>query len=309
MEQSKPKLEVVKKVSKLKAKAPELTGPKKSKILIYGKPKVKKTWEALTFPNVYYMDSEGGAVRDHYRKRLQEAGGHYMGPEEGCSNPAEILEQFQALATEDHPYKTVVLDSYSKPYLKLIGDAVEKFAEKHGDKSDYGATKKPAKVWSKRLLNWIDRMDLNVILIAHEKDKWESGENTGVTFDGDDKYEYDLDLVLNIQERGGNSFAQIKASRLENFRKGDSFPWNYEEFAKRYGRETIESEVKPIALATPEQVTEVKKLLELIKIPEKELEKMLDAAKAESWEEMNTEIIEKAINYFKSKITTLGETK
>jgi hypothetical protein len=60
--------------SKLLAVSPDTVEPKKPKILIFGPAGVGKTWAALDFPGVYYIDTEGGADLGHYRERLKAAG-------------------------------------------------------------------------------------------------------------------------------------------------------------------------------------------------------------------------------------------
>lgn len=290
--------------SKLKAKKPTLDGPKRAKTVIFGPPKSWKTSVSATFPGCYFIDTEGGATRDSYRQKLLDVGAVYLGPEDGTLNPEFILEQIKALATERHDYKTLVLDSYTAPWLKQIGDATEKFITKHGDDtSDFGSTKKSAIAWSRRLLNWIDRMDMNVLLIAHEKDLWKGGEMVGKTFDGWEKLSYYLDLIIRVELRGSQSYAIVNDSRHEKFPKLDSFLWNYEEFANRYGREVLEGKSKNIELASPEQLERLNLLLEVVKVPESEIEKWFDAAKVESWAEMDAARIEKAINYLQGRIT------
>src|SRR5262249_38170256 len=100
--------------SKLKAVDPKAAEPSKPKILIFGKPGVGKTWGSLDFPSVYYIDTEGGADLKHYTDKLTKAGGMYFGPEQGSLSFASVLEQIQALATERHSFRTVVIDSISK---------------------------------------------------------------------------------------------------------------------------------------------------------------------------------------------------
>jgi hypothetical protein len=65
--------------SKLKAVAPKAAEPSKPKMLIFGKPGVGKTWTSLDFPNVYYVDTEGGADLAHYTDKLEKSGGVYFG--------------------------------------------------------------------------------------------------------------------------------------------------------------------------------------------------------------------------------------
>src|ERR1700733_12615163 len=96
--------------SKLKAVDPKAAEPSRPKITIFGKPGVGKTWGALDFPNVYYIDTEGGADLAHYTDKLKKSGGVYFGPEQGASDFETVIEQVKALATEDHSYKTLLID-------------------------------------------------------------------------------------------------------------------------------------------------------------------------------------------------------
>lgn len=287
-----------KKVSKLKAIDPKEAEPTKPKILIFGKAGVGKTFTSLDFPTSYYYDTEGGANRNHYTDKLKKAGGKYMGPEHGALDAATLIEQIQALATEEHPYKTLIIDSITKIYNTII--AAE--AEKLGSKDAFGASKKPAIAWMRRLLNWVARLDMNVIFISHEKTNWVDGESEGVTFDVWEKLEYELDLSLHIQKRGDSRVAVPRKSRLIGFAEGVAFPWSYDEFATRYGKDVIERKSKTIELATEQQLAQLKLLLENVKMSDEEIQKWFNKAKVEKWEEMSTETIEKCIDYLKGKI-------
>jgi hypothetical protein len=46
--------------SRLKAIVPKAAVPSKPQMLVYGKPGVGKTWVALDFPGVFYIDTERG---------------------------------------------------------------------------------------------------------------------------------------------------------------------------------------------------------------------------------------------------------
>ena len=101
---------------------------------------------------------------------------------------------------------------------------------------------------------------MNVILIGHEKAEWgvdNKGQRAevGKTFDAFEKVGYALDLCLNIVNPGQNiRIARIVKSRFDNFPMGESFPWSFDEFAERYGRDIIAKDAAFIELATPEQV-------------------------------------------------------
>jgi hypothetical protein len=288
--------------SKLKGKDPKTAEPTKPKIVVSGKAGVGKTYTALTFPSSYYIDTEGGASRDHYTERLKQAGGAYMGPEDGSLDGPTVIEQFKALATEEHDYKTVVIDSLSKIFNQIIADE----AFRLGDKDGFGASKKPALAWIRQLLSWTSKLDMNVFFICHEKDEYSgSGNNReviGQTFDCWDKLSFELDLTLQIQKRGTSRVAIPRKSRLLGFPENEAFPWTYEEFAKRYGKDVIERETKTIELATPESVAEVARLLEIVKIPETKIAKWLTDTKSETFADMSTAQIAKVINHLKEQV-------
>ena len=285
-------------MSKLKAIDPKTAEPSKSKILVYGKPGVGKTWTSLDFPSVYYLDTEGGANLSHYTDKLKKSGGAYFGPDQGSQDFGEVVGQLKALATEEHQYRTVIIDSLSKVYNNEIAKEMERL----GDKDAFGASKKAAVRLTRQLINWIDRIDLNVILICHEKPVWANGEQTGVTFDAWEKLEYELHLCLNIQKQGASRKARVAKSRLEAFPDGTLFDWSYEEFAKLYGREILEGKSKVLILAKPEQVEEIKYLVDLLKVDPDTIGKWMEKAKSETWAEMESSKIQACIDMLKKKL-------
>lgn len=294
--------------SKLLAVAPETVEPKKPKILIFGPAGVGKTWASLDFPSVYYIDTEGGADLGHYRERLKAAGGMYFGPEQGSLDFDAVIGQMEALATEKHQYKTVVFDSITKLFNTAISDEGMRL----GDKDVFGASKKGPIRQMTRLVRWINRADMNAVLIAHQKDVWGKDEKgnrevTGQTFDAWEKLEYDLHLVLRISKIGAGAnakrFANVGKSRLTGFPEGERFDWSFTSFAERYGKDVIEKEVKPVVLASPEQVAEVKKLCEVVKLPDGTIEKWFTKASVDSFEEMDTDMISKCIQFLREKLT------
>jgi hypothetical protein len=295
------KLEIkqsAKKVSRLKAVDPKTAEPSKPKILIFGKAGVGKSWSALDFPKCFYIDTEGGANLSHYTDKLKKSGGVYLGPEQGSQDFDTVIEQIKALGTEQHDYKTLVIDSISK----LHNLEVNMEAERLGEKDAFGASKKPALRKMATVMRWADRIDMNVVMIAHEKSLWFKGEQVGVTFDGADKLDYELHLCLNIIKTGESRKAIVKKSRLLEFPDASSFPWSYEDFATKYGKGIIESAVTQIVLATPEQLAELNTLLEIVKLPDGEVEKWLKKANADTLADMDTSKIQACINMLKSKV-------
>jgi hypothetical protein len=290
-------------MSKLKAKDPLTTEPSKPKLVIFGPAGVGKTWFSLSFPSVYYIDTEGGATRSHYMERLSKAGGSYLGLEDGSLEFQTVIEQLKALATEKHHYKTVVIDSITK----IFNSEIAKEAERLGDKNAFGADKKSAIAFMRRLVAAIARIDMNVILICHEKAEWgadDKGQRVeiGKVPDCWDKLMYELDLAFHVQKRGPKRFALTRKTRLMGFPEGESFELLFDAFAERYGKDVIDKSVKPIELASTEQVQEIQKLVDLLKIDQDTQAKWLEKANAENFSEFNTEQAAKIITSLKAKI-------
>lgn len=287
--------------SNLKAIQPESARPSRPKILVYGKPGVGKTWTSLDFPNVYYIDTEGGADLAHYTEKLKASKGVYYGVEQGSLDFSNVIAQIQALAIEKHAFKTVIIDSITK----IFNNEVAKAADALGDKDAFGASKKPAVAMMRQLISWIQRLDMTVILIAHEKALWGivSGQRAeiGVTFDCYEKLEYELHLALNIVKIPSKRNAIVKKSRLLGFADGDAFEWSYQEFAKRFGRDILEGEVRPVILPTQLQLAEIRYLEDNIKLPDNFASKCLTAANAARWEEIDSDKLQKTIDYIKDK--------
>jgi len=290
-------------MSKLKAKAPELTKPGHIKGLLFGASGAGKTWFSLTFPNPYYIDTEGGADLRHYQQRLKDAKGAYMGQEDGSLLFSEVLDQVKALATEKHSYRTLVIDSITKLYQVCIADE----ADKLGEKDAFGASKKPAIANMRRLVAWIQKLDMNVWFVAHEMTEWgndSKGNRTeiGKIADVWDKLIYELDLTIRVIKQGPDRIGLVTKSRLEGFPDASRFTLSYPEFADHYGKDAIESPVVPVQLALPEQVAEIKRLIETVRVDPEQIEKWNSKANAESFEDYSSDHAEKVITFLKSKI-------
>lgn len=288
--------------SKLKGKAPELVKPGKIKAVLYGVSGVGKTTLALSFPAPYYFDVEGGARGPQYRELLKKSGGAYLGPEDGTLDFDTLIEQMKALATEKHGYKTLIVDSLTKLFQTTIAQE----AERLGDKDAFGASKKPAIAAMRRLVMWSSRLDMNIWFVCHETAEWGvvNGQRAEVGRVADvwDKLIYELDLAIQAVKRGPQRIAIVKKSRIAAFPDADSFPLDYAEFAARHGKDSVEGDVGSITLATPAQIAEVHKLLDLVKVTEAEIEKGFAKAGVQTWEEMTTEQITTWLNFLKKKI-------
>jgi hypothetical protein len=291
-------------MSKLKAKAPSEHEPTKPKILIYGASGVGKTWFSLDFPSCYYIDTEGGAARTHYMEKLTKSGGMVMGIEEGALDFEVVIGQLQALATEKHDFKTVVIDSITK----LFNTAVALEAERLGSKDAFGASKKPAIAFMRRLVAWIQRLDMNVVLISHQREEWgqdAQGQRVSIghTFDCWDKLEYELDLAFRAIKQGNSRYGVVRKSRLLGFPDLEQFPLSFKDFSERYGKDVIQKEAKVITLATEDQLIEIDRLVGILKPAEEDVQKMWTKANASAWSELTEEQAGKVIAAWQKKLS------
>jgi len=297
-------------MTKLKARPPEGGDIGHVKAVAFGPPGSGKTWLALSFPTPYYLDTEGGAVLTHYQARLRASGGAYFGREQGSLDPQTVLDEVKALATERHNYRTLVLDSVSK----LVGTITAREQDRLGDKDAFGASKKAGLAFLRQLGMWIDRLDMNVWLVAHEMAKWEGAGNdrreTGQVPDLWEKIIHDLDLTLQVRRVGkGLREATVHKSRLLAFPELDKF-WlqkdekdlAYEAFTERWQRERLEAPAKPVAMAEAEDVARVKALLEVVRVPAEEIERWMDKANVSSFEEMTADQVGKVLGFLQARL-------
>ncbi len=284
----------------LKGRSPE-TIQKRLKALFFGPAGVGKTMAAIQFPKPYLIDTERGAENPAYVSALKANGGAYW----FTVDADEMIEEVRNLLSTKHSYRTLVID----PLTVLYNDLLDKSSAALATKDDptgtaFGRHKGPADKKIKHLLSLLLRLDMNVVITSHAKTKWEKAGkeiiDAGQTYDCYAKLDYLFDLAFEVQFRGKERVGIVRKSRLEAFPLGDIFPFSYDEIAARYGREVLERDAKPETLATAEQVTEIKELLDARKDGDELAEKWLGKAAAESFEEMSADTIGKCITFLRS---------
>lgn len=286
----------------LRAKQPEIKESTRAKILISGAAGAGKSYFSMQFPTVYYIDSEQGGEREQYQELLKKSGGVYFGRESGASDFDEVIKEFKSLATEKHPYKTVVVDSLSYLYNQKAAEAELKVG------SAFAADKKEANKPTRQLLRWIDKIDLNVVLIAHQKSDWSNRDKDGqpgTTFDAYDKVSYELDLWLELVDK---KFI-VRKTRIDAFKEGMVFDRAYKEFAQLFGQQGINKEVTSIVLATEGEIKLATKFAQGLNMSEEELLNLWKKANVESWDEMTQKQIQSCIKYLGDKIDKLKTDK
>ena len=276
----------------LRGKKPE-PKDKRMKALFFGAAGVGKTTAAIQFPRPYLIDTERGAENDQYGKLLIGRGGALF----QTSDFDEMITEVKALLSDQHEYRTLIID----PITTVYDDLLDKAAQKVG--TDFGRHYGEAKKQWKQLYNLLNRLDMNVIITSHAKKLY--GENfadKGNTFDGPKGLDYLFDLVFEIQKRGEKRVGLVHKTRVENFPEGDVFPFSYDQVAERYGRDVLEREAVAITLASEEQASKIKALISEVVIPIESQQKWLEKAQATEWTEVSAEQAGKIIAHLEAQI-------
>lgn len=282
----------------MRGRKPEEIKRSKPKFIISGESGVGKSFYMLDFPKPFIIDTEGGTVEPQYVKKMKEVDAVYFGKEDGSQDFKTVIDELKWLATNKHDRQTLIIDSFSKLYNITAAIAEETVG------NIYAADKKAAQKPTRQLQVWMDRLDMTIALVAHSKAEWKNGQPTGrTTWDGWDKLTYDLNLWIELVQNGKRRDIVVRKSRIEGFILGNSYPADYETFAKLYGDDIINKPSEQIVLATVDQVAEAKHLIGVFNISEEDQKKALKKYDVEAYEELSSEEIQKVIDNLKSKLT------
>jgi hypothetical protein len=268
---------------------------KRLKLFMYGPAGIGKSTAAIQFPNSYIIDSERGT--ENYDKLITASGSAVF----QTNDINEVIAEVKSLLTTRHDYRTLVID----PITTLYNDLLDKSEQKVG--ADFGRHYGAANKEMKRLANLILALDMNVIVTAHAKKEY--GDNLkvlGYTFDGWKQLDYWFDLVVELGKKGKRRFGKVKKTRIETFPDEDEFEWSYEAIKSRYDAAILERDARQVALATPEQVSEMKSLLSIVRLPEGTEDKWFAKAGVDCFDDMPAELLTKCIDYVKNRLPQIA---
>jgi hypothetical protein len=277
----------------LKAKAPTKVD-KRLKMFVYGSAGCGKTTASIQFPKPYIIDTEKGTENDGYVDLINKSGGAVL---KSCDYD-EVYAEVKALLSEEHDYKTLVID----PLTTIYDDLLEKSAAKNG--TEFGRHYNDANKKMKSLVNLLLRLDMNLIVTSHAKNEY--GQNLSVigqTFDCYKKIDYLFDLVLEVKKAADERIAIVKKTRIDKFIDGSRFTFSYDEIAKLYGAESLVKKAEAQALASPEQIARIHELIGIFKIADETIEKWFTKAQCNSFEDMSADIIQKCIDSLEATLT------
>jgi len=276
----------------LRGKPPEVKDTR-LKLMMYSLAGIGKTTAAIEMPAPYIIDTESGTL--HYREAIEKAGGAVF----QTTDIEEIIEEVRTLMSTQHPYKTLVIDSFTPPYEAKMDEGAQ--SREIGD--SYGKHIAYADRYAKRLFRLLTLLDMNVVVTSHAKDDWDKGEKRGIKFDGWKKLDYLFDLVLELERRAGTKrFAIVRKTRLPEFEDQSAFEWTLGALAERWGADRLDRKAATVEMASKDQVENLARKMKVLNVPDETQAKWLKAAEVESFEDMTADQVAKCIAYCDKKI-------
>lgn len=288
-----------------KAKTPELN-KKRVKMMVFSSPGLGKTTAAINWPKSVIIDMEHGT--DNYHETIIKQGSVVL----HTTNPEEVKDEIKTLLTEKHDYRTIVIDPVTILYQAIQEKWTRIFSkyadtEKATELQDFGF-RYWAKVKSdyKSIMRMLLACDMNVILTAHQKDLYGEGmKRVGFASDsmkGDEHiFDYVFQLVMDSKGRR-TAITKKERSEVGKNKFPTEFEWSYPNFQIYYGKDALEREATPIPLATPDQISEIKRLLGIVKVDETWETDCLTKADVDKWEEMTADKTEACIKFLTQKL-------
>lgn len=292
-------------MTKLRAKKPEVQ-PNRLRALIYGDKGVGKTHLACQFPYSYFIDTEGV---DKYKKFVTML-------RENNSDMAtiyelnDIISEIKTLMTVDHDYKTLIIDSVTFPYAFLAQTEAERLIAKNTDKAKEGTEYSANLAKPKRLIfhlgTLLTRLDMNVIVLAHEKAKYLDGKEIGFDADIDKKMGHALGTQIHLRRMGTSVKGFLDKTRYDELpdRSLIDLTGGFEVFRELFGDEVFMRKAKIEELATEEQIVEIKRLVSLLNIEQDVIDKWFAKSNSMSFVTMPRDILQKCIDHLKQQINT-----
>jgi len=290
---------------------------RRAKVLLFGPPSTGKTFECLEFDNLYYIDTERGAVMPEYVKKMREKNTAYVFIDDYYG----IVDEVRSLTSTDHQYHTLAIDPLTTVFNAMIEESTRRLSEFRGvaiddpELAEFGKDRKMANMRIRQLAAMLTRLDMNVIITCHAKAEFKTDKSRSekLVFDCYGKLDHMFDLVFELSARGDKRMATVRKTRHENFKMNETFEWTHDVFVERYGREVLERKAVAVDLASQEDVARLQKLLKqgesfTIKdtdkklVTERDLSTWLARAGVEDWNDAKADHVTKLISFLEKKM-------
>lgn len=261
------------------------------KLFLWGDSGVGKTTLALRFPSPVVIDLEDGCAL---------YGGAFNFSVFKATTADEVIAALDWLLTHPHDYRTLIIDPITIFWEALQAKWNRIFLQRnrggkghHGDyyelqPRDWVTLKSEFKEFIRKLI----ALDLSVVVTARVKTQYSDSSfmrAIGESFDAEKSLPYLFDVILRLyRDESGRFLAENIKDRTNRLPNG-RFEVSYELIERCLGSDALTREAKPILLATPEQVSQIRHLVTVSGIKEETLRERLAAYGATSIETLTQE--------------------
>ena len=268
----------------------------RAKFFLFGPPGCGKTTGILEqFHSCYIIDTERGAVK--YRGLFEKSKSVHF----PSADIHEVTDEVRSLLTEKHSYRTLVIDPVTNLWHQALEIGERKVGTAHA--AHFGHANKIIRT----LNNLLVRLDMNIVVTAHQKDEYDGNNNKiGFTFDAWNKSGYLFDYVLRLERQKEQEKDKTIVKRMCHVVKQrvepgkpplpETFEWNYQAFKEHFGA-ILEKESVPEVKASSEKIERTRGLVKTLNIPDDTLERWFEKGHVESFEEMTDTQISSVIEY------------
>jgi ABC-type dipeptide/oligopeptide/nickel transport system ATPase component len=281
-------------------------GPERVILLIAGESGSGKSFWVANLKNALIFDTDIGGGLSYADARIRRNGSERIEVGSYLDVIKELTDRRKSRALDN--ITTLAIDHLSTLQQEAVLRHNPTFEENTFGKEHDRANKE----WRK-IRDLVRFGDFNLVCTAHMKAKYENKKQVGMITDASKNVEGDFHIVL--QTLKGSSAPTTenppKARVLKWRRDPDDerglvppeFVFTMAEFLRLHGV-SMEGRRMEIATATEEQVAELNRLLEVVKLPEGTKESWLRKAKAESFDDFSEDVIVKCLEHVRNLVAS-----
>lgn len=273
------------------------TGPKPERVilLVAGESGSGKSFFVANLKNALIFDTDIGGGLSYADERIRRNGSERI----EVGSYLDVIDEINKRRKALESVTTLAIDHLTTLQQEAVIRHNPMSAEDYGKSYD-----KATREWRK-IRELVRSMDFNLVCTGHMKSKYEKQKVVGITTDASKNIEADMSMVLYLVKGEYPAIANVAKWRRdpEDARGAipPSFVFTLENFLKIHGY-SMDGKRHEIPMAKPDQVSELERLLEIVKLPEGTTEKWLTKAKAESWSELSDDTIVKCIGHLRSLV-------
>lgn len=275
--------------------------PERIILLAAGESGSGKSFFVANLKNARIYDTDIGGGLSYAEARIRRNGSERI----EVGSYLEVLEDLQRNREVLRGITTLAIDHLSTLHQEAVIRHNPKMSKDFGAAGD-----KAAREWRKvrELVRW---GDFHLVCTSHLKGKWEEDKVVGDQADASKKIEGDFSVVLHLRNTGACGRGNPELAKVFKWRRDpedprgrvpQSFPFTVDEFVRINGADFGGSR-QEVELASPEQLAEIARLLEVVKVAEDWQERVFRRAKVEAWTDMPAEAVASCLSYLQNLVS------